>query len=61
MGSRRSRGNGWQRGKNRPELFGIGTLFQGQVEVLFGQVEHGQTMLVHQFDDFTDFLEVHGG
>jgi hypothetical protein len=31
------------------------------MKVLFGEVEHGQAMLVHQFNDFTDFLEFHSG
>jgi hypothetical protein len=30
------------------------------VEVFFGQIEMGEAMFVHELDDFTDFLEVHG-
>jgi hypothetical protein len=29
------------------------------VKVLFGEVEVGEPVLIHEFDDSTDFLEFH--
>lgn len=57
MGGSRSGGDG---GEQAAQVVEVGTFFQFQVEILLGEVEMGEPVLVHEFDDSTDFLEFHG-
>ena len=48
---------GWREGRGDRR---IGAFFQLEVKVLLGEVEESEPVLIHEFDDATDFLEVHG-
>ena len=51
---------GGQAGKQATQVIEIRALLEFQMKVLLGEVEMSEAMLVHEFDDSTDFLEVHG-
>lgn len=46
-------------GEEAAEIIQVSAFFQLEVEVPFGQVEVGEPVLIHEFDDSTDFLEFH--
>ena len=50
---------GGKSGKQAAQVIEVGPLFELEVKVLFGEVEMGEPVLVHEFDDSADFLEVH--
>jgi hypothetical protein len=54
------RATGGECGHEAAEIVKIRAFFQFQVKVLFGEVEVGEPVLIHEFDDSTDFLEFHG-
>lgn len=49
----------WESGKQTFEIVEIRAFFQFQMKVLLGEVEVGEPVLIHEFDDSTDFLEFH--
>ncbi len=51
---------GGKSGKQAAEIIEVGTLLQLEVEVLLGEVEMSEAVLIHKLDDATDFLEFHG-
>jgi hypothetical protein len=51
---------GRQGGEQAAEVVEVGAFFQLEVKVLLGEVEVGEPVLIHEFDDAADFLEVHG-
>jgi hypothetical protein len=51
---------GRQAGKEAPEVIEVSAFFQFELKVLFREVELREAVLVHEFDDSTDFLEFHG-
>ncbi len=55
-----NRGGGGQAGKQAAEIIEIRALLEFQMKVLLGEVEMSEAMLVHEFDNSTDFLEFHG-
>ena len=50
---------GWQSGEQAAKIIKVGTLFQFEMKVLFGEIEVSEAVLIHEFDDATDFLEFH--
>lgn len=54
-----SRCRGWQAGEEATKIVQIRAFFQLQVKVLLGEIEVGEAVLIHEFDDFADFLEFH--
>ena len=56
---RRSRGGYRHGGKQATEIIEIRALFKLEVKVFFGEVEMSESVLIHEFDNSTDFLEVH--
>lgn len=46
-------------GREAPEGICIHSLLEHELEVFLGEVEMGEPVLIHEFDDVTDFLEVH--
>ncbi len=51
---------GRKRGHERAKVIEVSTFFQFQVKVLLGEVEVGEPVLIHKFDNSANFLEVHG-
>jgi hypothetical protein len=59
-GGRVSRGVAGGKGREQTaEIVKVGTFFQLEVKVLLGEVEMGEPVLIHEFDDAADFLEFH--
>ena len=50
-------GSGGQAGEQAAEVIDVGAFFQLEVKVLLGEIEKSETVLVHELDDSTDFLE----
>jgi hypothetical protein len=50
----------WEACEQAAEIVQVRTFLKLEVKVLFGEVEVGEPVLIHEFDDSTDFLEVHG-
>ena len=50
---------GRKSGKEAAEVIEVSPLFELEVKVLLGEVEVGEPVLIHEFDDAADFLEVH--
>ena len=50
---------GGKGGKEAAEVVEVGAFFQLEVEVLLGEIEMSEAVLIHEFDDATDFLEFH--
>ena len=57
VGRGRAGGHG---GEQAAEVVEVRAFFELEVKVLLGEVEVGEPVLVHEFDDSTDFLEFHG-
>jgi hypothetical protein len=53
------RGDGRKAGEKTSEIIKVRAFFQFEVKVLFGEVEVGQPVLIHEFDDSADFLKFH--
>ena len=51
---------GGQGGKKAAEVLKVRAFLEFEMKVLLGEVEMSEPVLVHEFDDSTDFLEVHG-
>ena len=58
-GHRSGGGGGRKAGEQAAEVVEIGAFFQLQVKIFFAEVEQGEPVLVHEFDDFADFRKVH--
>lgn len=59
-GGRSGGGGRWQAGEKTAELIHVSTFFQLEVKILLGEIEERESVLIHEFYDATDFLEVHG-
>ena len=49
-------GGGGHAGQQGAQIVEIRPFLEFEVEVFFGEIEMGETMFVHELDDFTDFL-----
>jgi len=52
--------SGRQAGEQATKIIKIRAFLELEVEVLLGEIKEGEPVLVHEFDNAADFLEVHG-
>jgi hypothetical protein len=50
---------GRERGEQAAEIIEVRAFLEFEVKVPFGEVEVGEPVLIHEFDDAADFLEFH--